>query len=132
MRTTRLLCDEWKFAKCAFGTEYKDAAGFEAVDLPHDWLIYDTLNLYETSTGWYKRGLEYKKDGNRRILRFEGVYMDSHVYVNGLEVFEWKYGYTVFEVDITDCLKEGENEIAVRVDHKEPNSRWYSGDREKA
>jgi beta-galactosidase len=127
MRTTRLLCDEWKFAKCAFGTGYKDAAGFEEVDLPHDWLIYDTLNLYETSTGWYKRGLEYTNDGNRRILKFEGVYMDSHVYVNGLEVFEWKYGYTVFEVDITDCLKEGENEIAVRVDHKEPNSRWYSG-----
>ncbi|MCR5817261.1 MAG: DUF4982 domain-containing protein [Ruminococcus sp.] len=127
MRETRLLCDGWQFAKCPFGTEYKDAQGFAPVDLPHDWLIYNTNDLYETSTGWYKRTLTVPADGRSTALRFDGVYMDSKVYVNGVQAFEWKYGYTPFEADITDYLKEGDNEIAVRVDHHAPNSRWYSG-----
>ena len=53
--------------------------------------------------------------------------MDSHVYVNGTLAGEWKYGYSTFEFDITELLKEGENLITVRVDYREPNSRWYSG-----
>lgn len=127
MREERLICDGWQFAKCPIGTGYDDAKGFEAVDLPHDWLIYDTNAMYETSTGWYKRMLNVPADGKRTSLRFDGVYMDSKVYVNGIQAFEWKYGYTPFEADITDYLKDGDNEIAVRVDHQSPNSRWYSG-----
>lgn len=127
MRTKRLLCDNWEFAKCSLGSEYAAAKDWKAVDLPHDWHIYDTLNLYETSTGWYRRKLDYTPDGNRRIVRFEGIYMDSRVYVNGELVKEWKYGYTTFEADITDALKNGENELSVRVDYEAPNTRWYSG-----
>ena len=127
MREERLLCDEWVFAKCPIDTEYGKAEGFAPVDLPHDWLIYNTKDLYETSTGWYKRTISVPADGRRTALRFDGVYMDSKVYVNGVQAFEWKYGYTPFEADITDFLKEGDNEIAVRVDYRSPNSRWYSG-----
>lgn len=127
MSIKRLLCDNWEFSKNPIGTEYSEKLDRKRVDIPHDWLIYDTENLYETSTGWYRRKLNLKKDENRVYLRFEGVYMDCAVFVNGSAAGEWKYGYSTFEFDITELLKDGENLITVRVDHREPNSRWYSG-----
>lgn len=127
MREKLLLCDKWEFSKNPIGTEYSDKLEWRPVDIPHDWLIEDTKNLYETSTGWYRRKIIVNDDSRRTAIRFEGVYMDCKVYVNGILAGEWKYGYTTFEFDITDLLKNGENLIAVRVDHREPNSRWYSG-----
>lgn len=47
--------------------------------------------------------------------------------MNGEFEGERKYGYSTFEFDITDHLRDGENLIAVRVDYRAPNSRWYSG-----
>ena len=127
MSVKKLLCDKWEFAKTPFGTEYSESLDWKAVDIPHDWLIFNTNDLYETSTGWYRRSLDVSMTEERLYLRFEGVYMDCTVYVNGKTAGEWKYGYSTFEFDITDLLTEGGNLIAVRVDHKEPNSRWYSG-----
>jgi len=128
MSVDRLLCDLWEFSKNPYGTEYSDLLTWESVDIPHDWLIYDAKNLYETSTGWYRRKLQWSpKEKERVSLRFEGVYMDSRVYVNGRQAGEWKYGYSTFEFDITELLHEGGNLISVRVDFREPNSRWYSG-----
>ena len=125
--TRQLFCDNWEFAETSLFTEYEDASGWKRVDIPHDWLIYDVKALYRDSTGWYRRKYTHKNDGLRTVLRFEGVYMDSSVYVNGVRAFEWKNGYTTFDADITDFLREGENLIAVRADHRAPNSRWYSG-----
>ncbi len=123
-----LFCDGWEFSKNPIGTEYSDSLKWNRVDIPHDWMIYEVRNLYETSTGWYRRKLTYHKvRGLRTSIRFEGVYMDSKTYVNGVPAGEWKYGYSTFEYDITDLLCEGENEITVRVDYRSPNSRWYSG-----
>ncbi|MHA7967592.1 glycoside hydrolase family 2 TIM barrel-domain containing protein [Paenibacillus sp. CAU 1782] len=110
------------------------------VDLPHDWLIYDTLNLYENSIGWYRKRfvceeadsllqgkLNQSGTSLRRFLSFDGVYMDSMLYVNGQWVGEWKYGYSSFEFDISDALRVGDNELLLKVVHQSPNSRWYSG-----
>lgn len=128
MSVDRLLCDGWEFSKNPYGTEYSDMLTWENVDIPHDWLIYDAKNLYETSTGWYRRTLQWSPQEKERVsLRFEGVYMDSRVYVNGQLAGEWKYGYSTFEFDITEFLREGSNLLGVRVDYQEPNSRWYSG-----
>ena len=63
----------------------------------------------------------------RDALRFDGVYMEPVIYVNGAKAGEWKYGYNTFEIDITDYLVNGANEIRVQVMHRSPNSRWYSG-----
>ncbi|SDA24207.1 beta-galactosidase [Ruminococcus sp. YE71] len=122
-----ILSCGWSFCKLPFGSECPQPDSFAPVELPHDWLIYDTKNLYETSTGWYRKTITVPDDGKRTSIRFEGVYMDSKVYVNGVLAGEWKYGYTTFEFDITDLVKPGENVITVRVDYIEPNSRWYSG-----
>ena len=126
--TEKLFCNGWEFSKNPIDTEYSEDLAWRPVDLPHDWLIYQTENLYETSTGWYRKTLNItKKEGIRTALYFGGVYMDSRLYVNGVQAFEWKYGYSSFEADITDFLRDGDNLIAVRANYRSPNSRWYSG-----
>ncbi|WP_251549781.1 glycoside hydrolase family 2 TIM barrel-domain containing protein [Neobacillus muris] len=122
-----LFNDGWEFAKSSLEmADYKNLK-FGPVDLPHDWLIYNTLDLYENSIGWYRKRFSYSKDAEQILLNFDGVYMDSSLYVNGQFAGEWKYGYSAFEHEITDMLIKGENEILVKVVHQSPNSRWYSG-----
>lgn len=133
MNRKNLWNDGWYFSKQEIGTTFdtiqSDKILWQAVDLPHDWLIYDAHNLYEDSEGWYHKEFEVTKEMLSEYieLQFEGIYMDSTVYLNGVEAYSWKYGYSTFEVDTTGFLKEGKNEILVRVVHKSPNSRWYSG-----
>lgn len=100
--------------------------GFKPVDIPHDWLIYDAKNLYKNGDGWYRRKLDISDADLRHTLRFEGVYQDCDIFLNGEKIFEWKYGYTTFDVELHN-VKTGENLIEVLVRHRHPNSRWYSG-----
>jgi beta-galactosidase len=129
----RLFNDGWEFVKQAIGTSIDDvnraSVQWQPVEIPHDWLIYNSLDLYETSEGWYRKTfrMDAEESSSRTLIRFEGVYMDSTVYVNGTAAGEWKYGYSTFEFDISDLLLPGVNEIMVRVVHQRPNSRWYSG-----
>ena len=58
MSIKKLFCDNWEFSKNPIGTEYSDSLEWKRIDIPHDWLIHDTKNLYETSTGWYRRNYE--------------------------------------------------------------------------
>ncbi|HIW88788.1 MAG TPA: DUF4982 domain-containing protein [Candidatus Ligilactobacillus excrementipullorum] len=127
MNTVVTFNKNWTFAKTALGVESADSLIFEDVAIPHDWLIYDSLNLYENSIGWYKNQLTYNGQDDHVLLYFEGVYMDASLYINGQWVGEWKYGYSSFEFDITPALKEGHNDILLKVVHQSPNSRWYSG-----
>ena len=122
----------WEFQKVPIINEsipegYEEDAFYEVV-LPHDWMIGQAENLYENSVGWYRKKIELNPEAQRNyFLRFEGVYMDCTIFVNGTRAGEWKYGYTTFEVDITGFVQQGENEILVKVVHQCPNSRWYTG-----
>ncbi|MCL2052549.1 MAG: DUF4982 domain-containing protein [Lachnospiraceae bacterium] len=119
---TKLLNDNWEFAL--------DNDEYSPVEIPHDWLIYDSKNLYRNGIGRYRRILNLPdlEAGQRVFLNFDGVYMDSKVYVNKALAGEWKYGYTAFEFDITDYINvKGDNTILVEINHQAPNSRWYSG-----
>ena len=126
-----LFNDGWKFCLTDIGTELSALASkhWYDVELPHDWLINDTSKLYETGEGWYGRTLKCTAEmlSGRVLLNFDGVYMDSTLFVNGREAGSWTYGYSAFEHDITEFLREGENELLVRVCHRSPNTRWYSG-----
>lgn len=126
-----LFNDGWKFCLTDIGTELSTLASkhWYDVELPHDWLINDTSKLYETGEGWYGRTLKCTAEmlSGRVLLNFDGVYMDSTLFVNGREAGSWTYGYSAFEHDITEFLREGENELLVRVCHRSPNTRWYSG-----
>ena len=126
-----LFNDDWQFCLCTPGTELSELPGkhWYNVELPHDWLIGDTSKLYETGEGWYRRTLNCDGEmlSGRVLLNFDGVYFNSTLFVNGKEAGSWTYGYSAFEFDITDFLREGDNEILVRVLHESPNTRWYSG-----
>ena len=126
--------DGWSFLWTELDTTLADVWGrksdFSAVELPHDWLIYNVNELYRDGCGWYRKEFVLDKkpaEGERLILRFEGVYMDSTLYVNGVKIGDWKYGYSTFDMDITDGVVQGINEVIVQVRHQSPNSRWYSG-----
>ena len=128
----RLFNDNWSFMLKEVGSELADAQAetdWHEVEVPHDWLIGDTSNLYKSNDGWYRKRftVDTLTENDVYILRFDGVYMDSTVYVNGSEVGGRGYGYSCFSLDITDKLREGENDIYVRVRYQSPNSRWYSG-----
>ncbi len=133
MQTITLFTKNWTFLKTGLEATWEEMNAkrgeFQPVELPHDWLIYNTLDLYENSCGWYCKCmvLEEEPAKERMQLRFDGVYMDSTLYVNGQKVGDWKYGYSTFDMDITDFLRKGQNELIVQVRHQSPNSRWYSG-----
>ncbi|NIK67824.1 glycoside hydrolase family 2 TIM barrel-domain containing protein [Paenibacillus sp. BK720] len=133
MSRKQKLNNDWYFSKHPLGTELdailEGGADWSPVTLPHDWLIYDTNNLYENSVGWYRKTIHFEEipSNSRFALRFEGVYMNSSVYVNGRVAGTWKNGYSTFELDITTFLTAGDNEVLVQVIHESPNSRWYSG-----
>ena len=111
------------------------------LNLPHDWAIEGDFFVGNPSgagggalpggIGWYRKHFSLDCEavpGNRYFIEFDGVYMNSTVYVNGQEVGHRPYGYSSFEYDITKFLKQGDNVIAVKVDNSDqPNSRWYSG-----
>lgn len=115
-----------------------DDSRWTNVNVPHDYSIdqpYTRAGEAESAykpggVGWYRKTFQLGKDmeGKRIFLNFDGVYMDSTVYVNGTEVAKHPYGYTPFRVDITDAAKVGaENTVSVRVNNEIPTSRWYSG-----
>lgn len=127
MNTKILFNDGWEFAKGSLSEQSADGLKFKPVELPHDWLIYDTQALYENSIGWYRKEFYCESTDRQLLICFDGVYMDSTLYVNSKSVGEWKYGYTSHEHDITSAMKPGLNHILLKVVHQSPNSRWYSG-----
>lgn len=82
-------------------------------------------------TGWYRKEftLPEKVKGNRVSVEFDGVYMNSDVWINGVHLGNRPYGYSSFEYELTPYLKFGaeKNVLAVRVNVQQPCSRWYSG-----
>lgn len=125
------LNDGWLFAKLPNGSTLCDArkADFQPVDLPHDWLIWQAEDLYESADAWYIRTLDIRDcaDDMERILYFDGVYMDCDVIINGETVCTHPYGYTAFYVSLKGKVHPGDNELMVHIRHLSPNSRWYSG-----
>jgi len=128
----QLFNDNWCFSKHPIGTSIDTVSSavtvWNRVDIPHDWLIYNTEDLYENSIGCYRKTFMVDSLAGKRIsLLFEGVYMNTTLYVNDKKAGEWKYGYTSFLYDITEFLTEGENTVLVHSVYENPNTRWYSG-----
>ena len=96
----QLFNDNWYFCKFPLDVPLEDiftAGGWNAVDLPHDWMIYDTANLYEEAVSCYKKTITKEIAGpeaEKIWLLFEGVYMDTNVYLNQKHIFTWKNGYS--------------------------------------
>jgi beta-galactosidase/beta-glucuronidase len=110
------------------------------VDLPHDWSIegpYSPKNAAGTAflpagIAWYRKTFQLPVSlrGRKVSIRFDGVYRDSTVWINGVLLGSRPYGYSTFEYDLTPHLHLGgpANVLAVRVDHSVlADSRWYPG-----
>ncbi|HWA15679.1 MAG TPA: glycoside hydrolase family 2 TIM barrel-domain containing protein [Gemmatimonadales bacterium] len=114
--------------------------GWRLLDVPHDWSVEGTPaqdapaggrgGFFPTGIGWYRKSFTYGKPGKdeRVTIEFDGVYMNSEVWLNGVRLGLRPFGYIGFEYDLTPHLRPGRNVLAVRVDNSaQPNSRWYSG-----
>lgn len=136
--------DNWSFSLSdnlkASETDFDDKE-WRVLNLPHDWAIEGDFSKDNPSgtgggalpggTGWYRKTFIPSNEDSDKIIRidFDGIYMNSEVFINGQSLGKRPYGYISFGYDITPYLKWNEkNVIAVRVDNSEqPNSRWYSG-----
>ena len=147
--------EKWTFKK-GKTTEPKneifDDSNWRKLDLPHDWSIEDLVNTPNDSTGgpfsknavgknataftvggtaWYRKQfvLDKSTSGKKVFIQFDGVYMNSDVWINGHHLGNHPNGYTSFVYDLTSYLKPigQKNVIAVEVKNEGDNSRWYAG-----
>lgn len=154
-RVESLFDDDWKFQLGdveGAAMPSLDDNNWRNIDLPHDWSIENLPNqepgkivgpfskesIGTTATGytlggtaWYRKTFTLADDKrfNQVIINFDGVYMNSEVWVNGKQAGIHPYGYTAFQFDITKFLNPAgtPNVIAVKVKNEGRNSRWYSG-----
>lgn len=144
MERKQLFDYDWKFffgdAPEAKTNEFNDA-NWRKLDLPHDWSIEGKVNpknstkgaggYFPAGIGWYRKTFNAPEEwkAKKTAIYFEGVYMNSEVFINGKSVGVYPYGYSSFSYDLTPYLNFGkENIIAVKVDNSQHlNSRWYSG-----
>jgi len=123
-----------------------DASTWRMVNLPHDWSIEDipgtdspidsnAIGAIATGytvggTGWYRKTffVPSRLKNKHFQIRFDGIYMNADVWLNGQHLGNHPYGYTSFWYDITDKVKFGsENILAVEVKNEGRNTRWYTG-----
>lgn len=119
------------------GKNYNDDS-WDNISIPHDWSIYNSFNSNSPSgyeggyldggDAWYRFKLKTAKlEGQKVYIYFDGIYMESDVYINGTKVKSNKW-YNPFYVEITDYVQYNNNDtLAVFVRNQQPSSRWYSG-----
>ena len=142
-RSTQNWDFDWRFhlgdTPQAALPNYNDS-NWRQLDVPHDWSVegkYDENNpgggdsgYLPTGTGWYRKSFNVSRamlDQSVWIV-FDGVFMDSTVWINGYKLGTRPYGYVSFAYPLTGHLREGKNVISVRVDNSmQPAARWYTG-----
>ena len=89
------------------------------MEIPSDWNTKDnTLFTYE-GTVWFKKSFNYSPiPGKRVILYFGAVNYEAIVYLNTKLLGKHVGGFTPFNYDVTDLIKDGENFIILKVDNK--------------
>ena len=128
-----------------------DDAGWEEVQVPHDWVAtlpyapeashshgYKTVGWKypETSVGWYRKNVKIEKSNNVNndgvpcsyYLRFDGIFRNAQVWFNGFYMGTEPSGYATQVYDITPYIKYGEdNLICVRADASLEEGWFYEG-----
>jgi beta-galactosidase len=131
----------WRFlrgdAEGAEAPEFDDSA-WRVVRVPHDWAIEGPFDpALEASSGrlpwrgvgWYRKAFTLDQEpGDRVYLDFDGAMAFPKIFINGKLAGEWDYGYTSFRIDATPYINlDGENVVAVRLDTRKHQTRWYPG-----
>ncbi len=144
-RTVESFNSGWKFNlgddAGAKEVNYNDN-NWRSLQLPHDWSIEGKFDKDNPATagggalpggiGWYRKTfvLPVSAKDKHVFIDFDGVYMNSEVWINGHYLGVRPYGYSSFRYDLTPYVQFGsaKNIVAVKVNNaQQPNSRWYSG-----
>ena len=118
-----------------------DDTRWRILNLPHDWSIEAPVNrppdgernggYFSHGIGWYRKSFTLPSAvGKQVVIEFDGVYMNSEVWINGQFLGRRPYGFIGFRYDLTHFLTTNgtPNVLAVRVDDSlEPSLRWYAG-----
>lgn len=116
---------------------------WEPVNLPHDWAIngpfYTGPNpevgggmgrLPSHGIAWYRKKLNITnaEKGKSIYIEIDGAMAYAMVWLNGILVGGWPYGYNSFQLDLTPYINfGGVNQLAIRLDNPPNSSRWYPG-----
>ena len=104
------------------------------MDVPGDWNSQrDNLFFYE-GTIWYKKDFDYQKKSDKRLFVYFGAAnYEAIVYLNGEKIGTHTGGFTPFNYEITDRVKEKGNFLVVKVDNKRrrdgvptTNTDWWN------
>lgn len=89
------------------------------LQVPGDWNTQNDQLLYYEGTVWYEKTFTYhKQPGKRAFLHFGAVNYDAVVGLNGKLLGVHTGGFTPFDFEVTDQLKEGKNFIVVKADNR--------------
>ncbi|QXD13826.1 beta galactosidase jelly roll domain-containing protein [Rhodocaloribacter litoris] len=98
--------------------EYDFDAG-PALHVPGDWNTQDDRLFFYEGTVWYKRAFPYTPASDRRaFLYFGAANYEAHVYLNGERIGHHVGGFTPFNIEVTEHLRDGENVLIVKVDNR--------------
>ena len=120
----RMNLNRWGFFLNAKPQQPEDLIEYDfdkapTMQVPGDWNTQDERLFFYEGTVWFKRSFEWhQKAGRRTLLYFGAVNYEAHVYVNGKQAGHHVGGFTPFNIDVTDLLKDGENVLIVKVDNK--------------
>ena len=115
---------DWGFFRNAKPQKPEDLIEYDfdkspTMQIPGDWNTQDQRLFFYEGTVWLKKSFTYHpKEDYRTLLYFGAVNYEAHVYVNGQKAGHHVGGFTPFNFDVTELLKDGENVVIVKVDNK--------------
>ena len=91
----------------------------QQLNVPGDWNSQDQRLLFYEGTVWYKKSFDYKKKDRARLFAYFGAanYL-ADVYLNGQKLGRHEGGFTPFNFEITNLVREKDNFLIVKVDNK--------------
>ena len=89
------------------------------MDIPSDWNTKDPKLFFYEGTVWFKKSFNYNKKGNKKyILYFGAINYEAFVFINGKFLGKHEGGFTPFNYDITNTIKNGDNFIIIKVNNQ--------------
>jgi beta-glucuronidase len=91
----------------------------DVLDVPGDWNSQDERLFFYEGTIWYKKSFAYDLNPGRRLfVHFGAANYGAVVYLNGVKLGRHVGGFTPFDFELTDHLRDGDNDLIVKVDNK--------------
>lgn len=88
------------------------------LNVPSDWNSQMPALKYYEGTIWYARKFDIAKEADKRLfIYFGAINYRSRIYLNGKEIGQHEGGFTPFQIEISDVVKEKDNFLAIEVNN---------------